>query len=152
MYQQHHGNLASKPFIQNWDVLKTSLRSIYDLSLLGPLSAASVSTAGDDGLLHPVSPDLWPSVLIRVEEYWCSDGKESACNGGDPGSVPGSERSSGEGNGNPLQYSCLESPMDRGTWRARVYRVARSQTWPNDFLHFWDLEKMKSREGASCSP
>ena len=45
-----------------------------------------------------------------------SDGKESACNAGDPGSIPGSGRSLGEGNGNPLQYSCLENPMDRGAW------------------------------------
>ena len=43
-----------------------------------------------------------------------SDSKESACNAGDPGSVLGSERSPGEGNGNPLQYSCPENPMDRG--------------------------------------
>ena len=45
-----------------------------------------------------------------------SDGKESACNVGDPGSIPGSGRSSGEGNDNPLQYSCLESSMDGGAW------------------------------------
>ena len=44
-----------------------------------------------------------------------SDGKASVCNAGDPGSIPGSGRSSGEGNGNPLQHSCLENPMDRGT-------------------------------------
>ena len=45
-----------------------------------------------------------------------SDGKESACNSGDLGSVPGSARSLDEGNGNPLQYSCLENSMDRGAW------------------------------------
>ena len=45
-----------------------------------------------------------------------SDGKESAYNAGDPGSVPGLRRSPGEGNGNPLQHSCLENPMDRGAW------------------------------------
>ena len=45
-----------------------------------------------------------------------SDGKESTCNAGDPGSIPGSGRSPEEGNGNPLQYSCLKSPMDRGAW------------------------------------
>ena len=45
-----------------------------------------------------------------------SDSKESACNSGDTGSIPGLERSSGEGNGNPLQYSCLENPMERGVW------------------------------------
>ena len=46
----------------------------------------------------------------------------------DTGSTPGSGRSLGEGNGNPLQYSCLENPMDRGTWWATVHRVAKSQT------------------------
>ena len=46
----------------------------------------------------------------------------------DAGSIPGSGRSSGEGNGNPLQYSCLENSMDRGAWQATVYRVAKSQT------------------------
>ena len=50
-----------------------------------------------------------------------SDVKESACNVGDPGSIPGSGRSPGEGNGNPLQYSCLENPMDRGTWWATIH-------------------------------
>ena len=47
-----------------------------------------------------------------------SDGKESACNAVDPALIPGSERSPGEGNGNPLQYSCLENPMDGGSWQA----------------------------------
>ena len=45
-----------------------------------------------------------------------SDGKASVCNAGDPGSIPGSGKSPGEGNGNPLQYSCLENPMNRGAW------------------------------------
>ena len=49
---------------------------------------------------------------------WWLRGNESACNAGDPGSVPGSGRSPGRGNGNPLQYSCLENRMDRGAWRA----------------------------------
>ena len=52
-------------------------------------------------------------------------GKESACNAGDPRSIPGSERSPGEGNGNPLQDSCLQNPMDRGAWQATVHGVAR---------------------------
>ena len=47
----------------------------------------------------------------------------------DVGSVPGSGRSPGEGHGNPLQYSCLENPMDKGAWRAIVHRVTQSQTW-----------------------
>ena len=57
-----------------------------------------------------------------------SDGKESACNEGGLGSVPGSGRSSGEGNGKALQYSCLENPMDRGILWATVHGVEKSQT------------------------
>ena len=53
------------------------------------------------------------------------DGKESACNVGDPGLIPGLRRSPGGGNGNTLQYTCLENPMDRGAWRARVHRGTR---------------------------
>ena len=55
-----------------------------------------------------------------------SDGKESACNAQDPGSISGSERPPGEENGNPLHYSCLENPMDRGAQPATVSRVAKS--------------------------
>ena len=51
--------------------------------------------------------------------------KESACNAGDLGSIPGSGRSFREGNGSPLQYSCLENPMDRGVWQATVPGVTR---------------------------
>ena len=54
-----------------------------------------------------------------------SDGKESACSVGDPSSIPGSGRCPGEGNGYPLQYSCLESSIDRGVWWATVHRVKR---------------------------
>ena len=57
-----------------------------------------------------------------------SDCKESACRAEDPGLLPGYGRSPGEGNGNPLQYSCLENPMDRGTWWATVHGVANSWT------------------------
>ena len=60
-----------------------------------------------------------------------SAGKESSCNAGgtgDVGSIPGSGRSPGGGNGNLLQDSCLKNPMDRGAWRALVQRVAKSQT------------------------
>ena len=57
-----------------------------------------------------------------------SDGKESACNAGDMGFIPGSGRSPGGGNSNPLQYSCLDNPMDRGAWWATVHGVTKSQT------------------------
>ena len=53
---------------------------------------------------------------------------ESACNAGRPRFSPGLGRSPGEGNGNPLQYSCLENPMDRGAWRVTVYGVVKSWT------------------------
>ena len=55
-------------------------------------------------------------------------GKESSCNTGDPGLIPGSGRSPGERNDNPLQYSCLGNSTDRGAWRAPVHGVAKSQT------------------------
>ena len=58
----------------------------------------------------------------------CSEVKASACNAGDLGSIPGSGRSPGEGNGHPLRYSCLENPMDRGAWWATVHGVAKSRT------------------------
>ena len=57
-----------------------------------------------------------------------SDGKESACNVGDPDLISGSKRSPGEGSGNPLQYSCLENPVDRGAWQTTVCGVVKSQT------------------------
>ena len=71
----------------------------------------------------------------------------SPCNAGDPGSILWLGKSSGEGNGNPLQYSCLENSMDGGAWWATVHRVAKSWTRLNDFtsLHFtsawWRLKK-----------
>ena len=58
--------------------------------------------------------------------------KKSACNAGDMGSIPGSERFPGEGNGNPLHYSCLENPMDGGTQQATVHGITKSQTRLSD--------------------
>ena len=61
-----------------------------------------------------------------------SDGKESACNSGDPGLILGLGRSPGEGNGYPLQYSCLKNSMDRGVWWATVQGVTKSWTQQSD--------------------
>ena len=61
-----------------------------------------------------------------------SDAKESACNAGDPASIPGSGRSSGEENGYPFQYSRLENSIDRGAWQATVHRVTNSRTKLSD--------------------
>ena len=65
-------------------------------------------------------------------DYSTSDSKASACNAGDPGSIPELERSPREGNGYSLQYSCLENPMDTGAWWATVHGVAKSQTRLSD--------------------
>ena len=69
-------------------------------------------------------------ILYTIHDHynglpWWLSGKESACNAGDAGSVPGLGGSPGEGNGNPLQYSCLENSMDKGAWGATVYGVAK---------------------------
>ena len=68
-----------------------------------------------------------PSAPVSWLPCWLS-GKESTCNPGDMGSTPGLGRSPGEGNGNPLQCSCLENPGDGGAWWAAVYGVTQSQT------------------------
>ena len=62
-----------------------------------------------------------------------SEVKAFACNAGDLGLIHGSGRSPGEGNGNPLQYSCLENPMDRGAWQATIHGIAKSRTRLSDF-------------------
>ena len=68
-----------------------------------------------------------------------SEVKAPACNVGDLGSIPGLGRFPGEGNGNPLQYSCLENPMDRGAWWAIVHGVAKSRTRQSDFTHYANI-------------
>ena len=89
-------------------------------------------------------PTLWPltkslefNYMGRLEVRQCpclgfscsSVGKESACNAGDPGSIPGLGRSPGEGNGNPFQYPFLENLMDRGAWWTAVHGVAKNRAW-----------------------
>ena len=69
---------------------------------------------------------IWVSMSCYMGFPGGSKGKESACSAGDPGSILGLGRSPGEGNGNPLQYPCLENLMDRGTWWAAVHGVTKS--------------------------
>ena len=66
-------------------------------------------------------------------------GKESACNAGDPGLISLLGKSIKGGNGNPLQYSCLENSMSRGAWQATVHGVAKSQTQLSDFYYLFHL-------------
>ena len=68
-----------------------------------------------------------------------SDGKESACNAEHLSLIHGLGRSPGEGNGNPLQYPCLENPVDRGTWQATVHGVRKSWTRLSDFTSLFFL-------------
>ena len=76
------------------------------------------------------SPEPHLFILTGRRWYWrLREEKGSACQTGDAGSIPGSRRSPGGGNGNPLQYSCLENPMDRGAWRATVHGIAKSWAW-----------------------
>ena len=77
----------------------------------------------------PRANDYTTKQLILLKDMF----KASACYVGDLGSIPGLGRSPGEGNGNPLQYSCLENPMDRGAWWATVHGVTKSQTRLSDF-------------------
>ena len=65
---------------------------------------------------------------LRTSHSSGSDGKESVYDAGNLGLIPGSGRSSGKGNSNPLQYSCLENSMDREAWQATVLEVAKNQT------------------------
>ena len=75
----------------------------------------------------------WYLIIVLICFPDGSDGKVSACNAGDPGSIPGLGRSPGEGNGNPFQYCCLENSMDWGAWWAIVHGVAESRTWLSNF-------------------
>ena len=97
----------------------------------------TVSGSLPQGLLSQVLPGVSTCHLWFQWRYLCvsfslfpggSNGKESACNAGDTGSIPGSGRSPGGGNGNPHQYPCPENPMDRGAYWATVYEVPKSWT------------------------
>ena len=81
-----------------------------------------------------------------------SEDKASACNAGDQGSTPGMGRSPGEGNSNPLQYSCLENPMDRGAWQATVHGVAKSQTRLSNFTSLSTIGKLRGMISFSKQP
>ena len=74
----------------------------------------------------------FPEHLPQQDFPGGSDGKASVYNAGDLGSIPGLGRSTGEGNGNPLQFYCLENPMDRGAWQATVYGATKSRTRLSD--------------------
>ena len=82
--------------------------------------------------IYTVKRDLIFPYQVVQASLVAQDSKESACNVGDPGSIPKSGRSPGEGNGNPLQCSCLENPMGREAWWTTVHGVSKSRIRLND--------------------
>ena len=123
--------IVSNFFFLFWISLKTVLRKHFAL-------LTSVPTV----LLSRVWWDWKENLALGFVQLSClrtllqgSEVKASACSVGDLGSIPGSGRSPGEGNGNPLQYSCLENPMDRGIWWATVHGVTKSRTRLSDFTY-----------------
>ena len=125
----------------------THLSPCFTLSLF-LLPQSSLSSASLMYLVLPRFPQIFPGhwqalpeklTLAKQEQLMSNrgfpggaNGEKSACNVGDLGSIPGSGRSPGEGHGNPLQYSCLENPMDRGAWQATFSGVTKSQTQLSD--------------------
>ena len=103
----------------------------------GTQSPSSIQNQKSHFLLWELTPSKKIRFLLRQKVHQDfpggSDGKASVYNAGDLGSIPGLGRSPGEGNGNPLQYYCLENPMDRGPWQATVHGVAKSRTRLSDF-------------------
>ena len=93
-------------------------------------------------------PTKWKPVSAKRSFPGGSGGKESACNAGEPDSIPRSGRSLGEGNDNPLHYSCLENSMDRGAWWAMIHRVTKSWKWLSDFHFPLFKEKMGFQGGT----
>ena len=113
----------------------STIHSIYKQRILKAAKVALGSTSS-----KVVFFCSWHTVRNTMGFPDGSASKDSACNAGDIGSVPGSRRSSGEGNDNPFQYSCLGNPTDRGAWWATVHRVAKSWEWVSDrTTHSWLL-------------
>ena len=111
-------------------------------SAFGTLEPRGGGLAGSASLSHPLQTEARrePGDREMNVAYSCpqlglpggSDGEESACSAGDPGLIPGWGRSPGGGHGNPLQYSCLEKPMDRGAWCVTAHGVTKSWTRLSD--------------------
>ena len=103
------------------------------IKLESPALLTSPALQADTFLMEPPGKPIsiiYPYITYRVSLG--AHSKESACNVGDPGSILGSRRSHGEGNGYPLQYSCLKNPRDKGAWWATVHGVGKSQTRLSD--------------------
>ena len=134
--QATHDNSTHLWFIERWAsgaaLVKRSREQFYKTILTSDITYKFVGLQDHVQVQHNNRLGL-----TELELPWCSEGKESVSNAGDSSSVPGLGRSPGEGNGNLLQYSCLENPMDRGAWQATVHGVAKSWTQlSNQHFHF----------------
>ena len=118
--QIHHSRSISN--VTSYNKPSLQLEVMFSFSEFPKTRNIVVIIVANSYILFTMGLSLWDFVSD-------SDGKESACSAGDLGSIPGWGRCPGEGNGNPLQYSCLENFLDRATWWATVQRVAKSGTW-----------------------
>ena len=109
--------MASSP-VTSWQIDGETMETVTDFIFLG----SKITADGD------CSHEIKRHLLLGMGFPSGSEVKASACNAGDLGSILGSGRSPGEGNGNPLQYSCLENLMDGRAWWATVHGIAKSQT------------------------
>ena len=117
---------------QQWQATEiTSCRTIYLLIRLFPSDGMKVVEFDPQSTFLCLLTGLCGGQCFIY--IGSSDGKASACNVGDLCLIPGSGKSPGEENGNPLQYSCVENAKDREAWRATVYRVVKSRTWLSNF-------------------
>ena len=137
LYYKHSRVLHYSAYFSNFFAPSTHFFSFYELSV-APVSHSLFFCLQAILLFCRILSSHLP------QGFPCSSAaEESACNAGDPGSIPGSGRSAGEGNGNPLQYSGLENPMDRGAWRAKPHDVERVghnlATKPPHLLHLFIL-------------
>ena len=116
--------------VRPWTSLGATVPTAASGSLRGPICVITFACVGSELRQNygRKDQDITSVLLMAFGIPDDSDGKESACSVGDPGSIPGSGISPGEGNGTPLQYSCLENSMDRGAWWATVHGVAKIWT------------------------
>ena len=132
----------------SWGLPDSSIHGIFQARILEWVATLksrlaqgrNLSGENSRGVTVPLPSRVTPSRASRICGYHShsgfpggSDGKQSACNAGDLSSIPGWEGSPGEGNGNPLQYSCLENAMDEGAWQATAHRVTKSQMRLSDY-------------------
>ena len=134
----YHLSPALRPMASSWNVSSMSAtdkngRPVTFVQALWCFTA--ISKDGMSSVLRCKDILSVPEIRPYIEELGLpggSDGKESACNAENLGSISGLRSSPGGRHDNPLQYSCLENFMDRGAWQATVYGVAKSQTWLRD--------------------